>query len=328
MMKFVTAFCVLCLAPVSAQFHLTNALNLQASALAAEEEALKAAADAFSAAMESAVTAMAESENQRAYVEALEKGEPYAPDGTPIPENQDLIRPLDPRTPTDFGDPFARINSVEESIDSRIAEANLTPEQEALLASISTNGGEPMVYDDVHDHMMYLNIPPRHMCGVSLEHAADTCGPTCDDTHKFCIMGHVSGVDGFMNFMNANGQYENWGRCYPEVVCENPEHHELILDHPDGCVPHVVNNPCKNPCDCLRTESSRAECHNYCQQTDSFGIIQCILLRNRGKNIREYKVAKALGATSACDYNVFYEHPLMHAEVLEKQSLPGLFGTF
>lgn len=328
-MKFVAALFLFGLAPVSAQFHLTNALNLQANALALEEAALKAAAEAFSSSMEDALTAMAESENQRAYVEALERGEPYAPDGTPIPENQNFgIRPLDPRTPTDFGDPFARVNNVGSSIDSRVADANLTPEQEALIASISTDGGESIVYDDVHDHMMYLKVPPRNMCGVSLEHAANACGPTCDDTYDFCTMGHVSGVDGFMNVMDANGQYENWGRCYPEVVCENPDHHELILDDPDGCVPHVVHNPCKNPCDCMRTETRRAECHNYCEQTDSFGVIQCILLRNRGTNIREFKVAKALGAQSACDYNVFYEHPLMHAEVLEKQSLPGLFGTF
>jgi len=331
-MQIFLALLLVSMVPANAQFHITNALNLQSQALAAEEAARLAAVNAWKISMQFAVDAMEESEDQKAYVYALERGEPFAPDGTPIPENQNFgIRPLDPRTPIDFGDPFARINSVQSSIDSRIADAKLSTDQLAMLESIteSISDGNPVVFDDVHNTMVYLKVPPRNMCGVSMEHAEDTCGPTCDADHDFCIMGHVSGVEGFINTMNAGtGQYENWGICYPDVVCQNPDHHEVILDDPDGCHPHMVHNPCPNPCDCLKEETKQAECHSYCQLTDTFAVIQCMLLRNRGQNMREMKVATAIGAQTACEYNVFYEHPLMSAEVLETQSVPGLFGTF
>jgi len=320
------------LSPTSAQFHLTNALNLQASALVQEEMAKEAEAEAAASAMDNAVAAMEEAEKEREYQEALEKGEPYAPDGTPIPENQNNgIRALDPRTPTTFGDPFARANNVEEEVSDAIMDAGLSDEELAMLAALEA--GElnmtDFTFDDVHNTMIYVSVPPRNMCGVSLNHASDICGPTCDESMPFCVMGHVSGVDDFPNFFDQETQsYDNWGKCFPEVTCDDLDQHELITNSTDECQTRHFENPCPHPCDCYRSESKKTRCHETCARTDSIGIVMCSIKRKAGLRRREMKIARELGLAQACDFNVYYEHPLMNAEALMTESLPGLFGTF
>ena len=248
-----------------------------------------------------------------------------APDGRPIPENQNNgIRPLDPRSPKSFGNPFARVNDVKESVNKKAEKAGLSQRDIESLMNITNIG-----VNDVHDYMMFHTVKPRHMCGIDIDHAAQWCGPTCDPGMEFCLMGHIDDVPGYINFMNQDtGLYENWGRCFPDVQCTDPNGHELILDDPDGCTSKVVHNPCPNPCDCLSRKPQVDKCHRFCALSDSLSISKCHMLREEGKSKREVKVAEALGNLAACDYNIFYEHPLMHSELLEKEALPGLFGTF
>ena len=298
--------------------------QLQTQALVEEKILIEEKEKEKARKMETAVQFMKAKEKEKEFKAAKERGEAFAPDGRPIPENQNNgIRPLDPRTPKTFGNPFARVNDVEESVVKKVAKAGLSKKDlDAMLNATALT-------DDVSDYMMFLNIKPRHMCGIDLDHAEQWCGPTCDPALEFCIMGHIDDVPGYVNFMNQDtGMYENWGRCFPDVQCLDPNGHELILDDPDGCAPKVVNNPCPNPCDCLGKRKDINECHSFCALSDSFSLLNCFILREKGKTKRELKVAEALGNLAACDYNVFYEHPLMHSELLEKERLPGLFGTF
>ena len=273
--------------------------------------------------MQQSVSVMERKEKQRAYLEAKEKGEEFAPDGRPIPENQNNgIRPNDPRTPITFGNTFARVNDVEESVESIAAKNGLGKDELAKLGN-----GTEIVWDDIYSDMLYHKVEPRHMCGVDLEHAANMCGPTCDPSYEFCIMGFIDDIEGYQNGLNGQtGQYENWGRCYQDVMCMDPTGHEAILDDENGCNTRLIQSPCANPCDCLRKEKN--ECRKFCSLSDTHSILRCKILRNKGKKKRELIVANALANVDACDYNVFYEHPLMHSELLEPEKLPGLFGTF
>lgn len=331
-MKTTIGLLIAYLAQTNAQFHLTNALNLQSMALVQEEMAKEAEAEAAASAMENAVVAMEEAQRQKEFQEALEKGEPFAPDGTPIPENQNNgIRPLDPRTPTTFGDPFARVNNIDEEISDAIMDAGLSDEELAMIAALEN--GElnitDFTFDDVHNTLIYVSVPPRSMCGVSESHAADFCGPTCDESIEYCTMGHVSGVDGFQNFFDQSTQaYDNWGKCYPDVTCDDLDKHELITNSTDACKTRHFQNPCPHPCDCYRSESKQRRCHETCSRTDSVGIVMCSIKRKAGLRRREKKIARELGLAEACDFNVYYEHPLMNSEALMTESLPGLFGTF
>lgn len=329
-LKLVTFLALL--APANAQFHLTNALNLQSQALVAEQHAIEQAAEAEENAMDSSVEAMVAVEKEKELEEAREKGEAFAPDGTPIPENQNNgIRPLDPRTPTTFGNPFARVNDVEETVTASILDAGLSDDEMALIEELQSSdfNASSIVYDDVHNTMMYLHVEPRNLCGVSESHATDWCGPTCDMAYEFCLVGHVDGVNNFMNYYDSSSsKYINWGRCYPDASCQQLDKHELISDPNDECRTRKVVNPCPHPCDCFSRRSKRAECHDSCTKTDSLGVITCQLKRKEGVRRRENKIARELGLSSACEFNVYYEHPLMANEALEQEDLPGLFGTF
>jgi len=329
-LKLVTFLAIL--APANAQFHLTNALNLQSQALVAEQQAVEAAAEAEESVMDSVVEAMVEVEKEKELEEAKEKGEAFAPDGTPIPENQNNgVRPLDPRTPTTFGNPFARVNDVEETVVASVLSAGLSDEELALIEAMKSAdfNVSDIVYDDVHNTMIYVHVPPRNMCGVSEAHATDWCGPTCDTSNEYCLVGHVDGVLNFMNYFDSTtNKYINWGNCYPDASCQQLDKHELISDPNDECKTRKITNPCPNPCDCFRRDSKSAECHDTCAKTDSMSVITCQIKRKEGTRRRERKIARELGLSSACAFNVFYEHPLMANEVLESESLPGLFGTF
>lgn len=281
--------------------------------------------------MNTVVEEMEDAEKEAEYQAALERGDPFAPDGTPIPENQnDGIRPLDPRTPVTFGNPFARVNDVEEEVSANILDAALSEEELALIAELEASAASGSVnHTDVYDSMMYLSVQPRNMCGASESHAKNWCGPTCDTGQEFCLLGHVDGVDGYMNYFDSSSnKYINWGRCYPNVICMQEDQHSLILEENDECKTRKFANPCPNPCDCFRSESDIALCHDTCSRTDSVSIIACQIQRKAGKARREMKIAMEIQLLEACNYNVFYEHPLMANELLEQEALPGLFGTF
>ena len=304
--------------------------QLQNQALAEEKKVLEEAAVAANTEMASAVTAMEKAEAAEAYQEALEKGEPFAPDGTPIPQNQNNgVRPLDPRTPLTFGDPFARVNDVEEEVTQAILDAGLSSTELALLDSMQAQDGNQtqIVYNDEFDTMIVIQVPPRNMCGINLEQAASWCGPTCDPQYKYCTLGSAD-FYGFTNFVKTDGQIENWGYCFESVSCDVVEGHDLILDEGDACRTRKINNPCSNPCDCFRSLSDQTLCHDVCSKTDSLSIAACHIKRKSGKKRREAKIARALDEADACSFNVYYEHPLMHSEGLEAESLPGLFETF
>lgn len=329
-MKNLAILSCLLSASVNAQFHETNALNLQTQALLEEKKVAEEVAAATIAEMDSAVTTMEEAEKEAAFQEALEKGELFAPDGTPIPENQNNgVRPLDPRTPLTFGDAFARVNDVEEEVAQAVLDSGLSSTELALLDSMQaqdTNETE-VVHDDEFDTMIVVSIPPRNMCGINLEQAAQWCGPTCDPQLKFCTLG-AANFYGFTDYVKPDGQIENWGTCFESVSCNIVEEHELILEEGDACRTRKINNPCPNPCDCYRNRVKQQICHQVCAKTDSLSIAACHVKRKSGKRRRERKIARALDETDACSFNVYYDHPLMHSEGLEAESLPGLFETF
>ena len=304
---------------------------MQTKALQQEAAIAKAAKDVEKALMSSAVTSMKNKDKEKELKKAKEKGEEFAPDGTPIPENQNNgIRPLDPRTPVTFGDPFARVNDVDEEINDKLAKGNLSSEELSMIEKMKKGKGNESAsldYEDEFDTMLVIDITPRHMCGISEAQASETCGPTCDPNYKYCTMGSFE-FPGHVDFLKSDGQVENWGTCHEDVLCSIKEDHELILDESNECRTRKIHNPCPNPCDCFKNKNKQKKCKELCSRTDSVSIIACQLERKRGKRRRERKVARKLDSSKACSFNVYYEHPLMHSEGLEKETLPGLFGTF
>lgn len=279
--------------------------------------------------MDEAISTMKKNEKKKEYERAREKGELNAPDGTPITENADLatgIRPVDPRTPKGFGNPLMRVSAVKESFKTTVLDAGIS-EEDLIVIETLLEEGEEIVFNETGSTMMFLHVEPRSMCGIDLDHAQDWCGPTCDPSIPFCVMGAVDDIDGYEQTVDSKGKYINWGRCFENALCLNEDKHSLILDDGEECQTKVVENPCPNPCDCLK-KNKRSRCHEFCKRTDSNGVIQCKIERGKGELKRENKVAKELDNSKACAYNVYYEHPMMYNEVLEVKRLPGLFGTF
>lgn len=291
----------------------------------------KAAYDIEKASMNSAVASMKKKDKEKELREAKEKGEELAPDGTPIPENQNNgIRPLDPRTPITFGNPFARVNDVDEEINDKLSKGGLSSKELEIIEKMKKNEeskNSTLDYEDEFDTMLVIDIAPRHMCGISAAQASEVCGPTCDPKYKYCTMGSFE-FPGHIDFLKSDGQVENWGTCHENVLCSIEEGHELILDENNECRSRKIHNPCPNPCDCFKSNKKKQKCKEVCSRTDSVSIVACQLQRKRGKRRRERKVAKELDSSKACSFNVYYDHPLMHSEGLEKETLPGLFGTF
>ena len=281
--------------------------------------------------MNSAVASMKKKDKDEELKRAKEKGEEFAPDGTPIPENQNNgIRPLDPRTPTTFGNPFARVNDIDEEINDKLTKGGLSSEELEVIEKMKKKGKDSdssLDFEDEFDTMLFIDIVPRHICGISAAHASEMCGPTCDPTYKYCTMGSFE-YPGHTDFVKSDGKIENWGTCHEDVLCSSIEGQELVLDDSDECRSRKITNPCPNPCDCFKNKEKKKNCKEVCSRTDSVSIIACQLERKRGKRRRERIVAKELDSSKACSFNVYYEHPLMHSEGLEKETLPGLFGTF
>jgi len=327
-MRVISVILLTLLASTNAQFHEVDALKKQEVALVAEEVAIVAAIAVVEEEMNVAVEVMEEEEAAAEYQEALEKGEANAPDGTPIPGNQNNgVRPLDPRTPVSFGSAFARVNDIEEEITAAVLESGLSSSELALIAELQAQEGNSTIkYMDEWDTMFVIHVPPRDICGVNLEHAENTCGPSCNPDYP-CTMGHVD-FPNFVNFISPQNVYQNWGWCHKDALCSIVDDHTLILDDNNACKTRKITNPCPNPCDCFRNQSQKDICKQTCARTDSMSIAACQIKRKSGKRRREKKIASALDDTKACAFNVFYEHPLMHSEGLEKEALPGLFGTF
>lgn len=317
-------------AQVNAQYFTETYLQDQTDVLVKEEAEAIAFVLAEQAAMDEAVNSMKEAERQKEYEEAMERGEATAPDGTVIIENELIsqgIREIDPRTPVGFGNPLVRVSEVETSVfqvamDSGISESDLEEIEEMLEA------GEAPVFNATSQHMMFIHLTPRSMCGIDLDHAQNWCGPTCDPNLPFCVMGAVNGVDGYVQTVDSEGRYINWGLCYEDAVCLDESKHELLVGNQHDCETKAANNPCPNTCDCFKSKVKQSQCHEFCKRTDSLGVIQCKMLQEAGRRRRERKVGNELDLAKPCNYNVFYEHPMMYNSILEKRALPGLFETF
>eukprot|EP00594_Rhizosolenia_setigera_P006155 CAMPEP_0178951616 /NCGR_PEP_ID=MMETSP0789-20121207/7331_1 /TAXON_ID=3005 /ORGANISM="Rhizosolenia setigera, Strain CCMP 1694" /LENGTH=204 /DNA_ID=CAMNT_0020632521 /DNA_START=1 /DNA_END=615 /DNA_ORIENTATION=- len=157
---------------------------------------------------------------EQEYQAALERGEKFAPDGRPIPENQNIeIRPLDPRFNPAFGNPFFRVNNIEKKEDeaiSELSEAELeffnSLEDEDLLLEADDEG---LDFGDTYDQFVVSEEKPRGRCGLDVQDAIDTCGSACDPDIESCLITNKHGST--YNQLNINGQWFVQGTCFPEL---------------------------------------------------------------------------------------------------------------
>lgn len=315
---------------VSAQFHDVNANMAMNTALEEEAQELKAQALAEANAMDAAAQACKDALKDAEYEAAKERGEKVAPDGRIIPENQSIeFRPLDPRFNPAFGNPFFRINNIEKKEEESIAE--LSEAELAFFESLDESleleedEEDQVDFGDVFDQFVTSEEEPRGRCGVSEQHAIDTCASACDPDVPTCLAVNNQGAD--YNQLLIGNQWFFQGTCFPDLLCFSDEDLQATL-RGDPCSAKKFNNPCPNPCDCHKEARKREKCHGVCASLESRDILQCMKLRASGNKKRERKVLKAILSEEACEYNVHFVHPLMSYTEVSGIDLPGLFETF
>eukprot|EP00594_Rhizosolenia_setigera_P001599 CAMPEP_0178946808 /NCGR_PEP_ID=MMETSP0789-20121207/4489_1 /TAXON_ID=3005 /ORGANISM="Rhizosolenia setigera, Strain CCMP 1694" /LENGTH=306 /DNA_ID=CAMNT_0020626837 /DNA_START=78 /DNA_END=998 /DNA_ORIENTATION=- len=304
------------------------------AALTAEAAAIAAAEEASMSAMDAAADALKEELAQQAFNDARDKGEKFAPDGTPIPENQNVeIRPLDPRFNPAFGNPFFRINNIEkkeeeifESLSEKEKEFLLTLDEEDMDNLDEEEEEEDPGYEDIYYQFIVSEEKPRGVCGLSKEDAVDRCGSTCDPDVPTCLGLSTTESD---RMLLINNQWHYQGACFEDVSCVGQPEIEAALEG-EECAGKRINNPCPNPCDCHKSDKRKERCHAKCSSLNSKDILQCMKMRASGLKKREKKVLKAVlkQEDSPCEYNVHYVHPLLSFTELSAFELPGLFETF
>lgn len=312
---------------LNAQFHDISGFNKQNNALKIEEIARRVKANWDLNQMDVATQVMARVERNAAVALALDRGEFVTADGTPIPGvvAGPRERPIDPRTGTTFGNPLLR----EESVDGFVEEimSSLTEEELELIAELEedTEDGDFPEFDE-NGNLMFISVPPRGICGTSVDNAEERCGNTCDPELKFCVRTSSNAEENYAQ--TSMGVHKFYDICYPDVVCVEPDSARVISKIGKACEPLRMNNPCPNSCDCYRSKHKRAMCHQKCLSTENLDIVCCSRMRNQGDKKRKRKIAQHLDLNmQACEYNIYFNHPLQTQDEIESKQLPGLFGT-
>lgn len=306
---------------VKAQFHDTTGLNKQTNSLKIEAIANRVSENWEMNAMTVATMRMQATETKLARERSIELGEATDPLGNPIFENTaPIVRPIDPRTPQTFGDLFLREEIVNEIMEE--IENSLTEEEKGLIASID-NGEDEL---EEYDNLMLIHSLPRAMCGKDRKDAENKCGNTCNPEIPFCERYAQSEEE---RMMPTGEAFKYFDKCFADISCGAPDDETILtMANDETCAPLRMNNPCPTSCDCYGSKNKRRKCKEACQQTDNVNIIKCAKMRAKGDKKRKNKIIKHLELNkNACDFNVYFNHPLQSNEEIQGVQLPGLFGT-